>query len=250
MEYSQTRSLNLGVAIDTSVEAAMIYDDLVYAQKVFGKGYFFRSYEQMMKRFPMWSESTIRRHVAKLVQAGYISTKVKKVNDKPTCHFQIERFLSVKMTETKETVKMTDSIKLETKQTTKTDSVSLEDNNSASADGPAPGPNPKMNILNEIIQIVNPKEKATQERFRMLNARLRDYTVDEIIGSARAFSKSQWHKENKQMSVDNLLAPSKFGRWFAVREDKPANEFAPENVTVENQDEMVRKRMGGDDGAQ
>lgn len=244
MEYSQTRSLNLGVAIDTSVEAAMIYDDLVYAQKVFGKGYFFRSYDQMMKRFPMWSESTIRRHVAKLVEAGYITTKVKKVNDKPTCHFQIERFLSVKMTETKETVKMTDSINIETTKKLKTDSSFLEDDNSAS-DGRTGAP--ALPLLEQVIAIVNPKEKATTERLRMLNGRLKDYTADEILGSARALSKSDWHRENKQMSVDNLLAPSKFGRWYAQRTDNV--ETQPE-VTIENQDEMVRKRMGGDDGAQ
>lgn len=247
MEYSQTRSLNLGVAIDTSVEAAMIYDDLVYAQKVFGKGYFFRSYEQMMKRFPMWSESTIRRHVKKLEESGWVSTKVMKVNGKPTCHFQIDRFLSVKMTETKETVKLTDSIKLETKKETKADSDSLVDNNSVPL-GPESTARARA-LLPQLIEIINPKEKPTADRLRVLNGRLKDYDEEEILGSARAFSKSEWHKENKQMSVDNLIAPSKFGRWYAVREDKPANEFAPENVTIENQDEMVRKRMGGDDGA-
>ncbi len=112
LDYSQTRSLNVGVSIDTSIEAAMIYDDLVYAQKVFGNGYFFRSDEQMLKRFPMFSKSTLRRHVAKLVEVGYISTKVKKVNGKPVLNYQIEHSLLVKMTKNKEIVKMTNSINI------------------------------------------------------------------------------------------------------------------------------------------
>lgn len=254
-DYSQTRSFNVGIACDTSIESAMIYDDLVYAQKVFGEGYFFRSDEQMLKRFPMMSKNTIRRHVAKLVEAGYITTKVNKVHSTPKLHYHVEKFLNTqneqkeipKMGKSMEIPKMGKSLLEDNLKISKSDSISLEDNNSA-ADGRTGAP--ALPLLEQIIQIINPKEKATAERLRVLNGRLKDYSADEIIGSARAFSKSQWHKENKQMSVDNLLAPSKFGRWYAVREDQPANEFAEENVTIENQDEMVRRRMGGTDGTQ
>lgn len=245
-QFNQTRSFNVGVSEETSIEAAIIYDDLAYAQHNFGKGYFYRSYEQMGKRFPMMSPMTIRRHIKKLVDAGYISAKVQKVNGVPLCHYQIETFLSTKLVETMETTKMVDSIYKTTKETTKLDFVSLEDNNS-SADGRTGAP--AMPLLEQVIAIVNPKEKTTTERLRMLNGRLKDYTADEILGSARALSKSEWHRENKQMSVDNLLAPSKFGRWYAQRTDTAA--VNPESeVTIENQDEMVRKRMGGDDGTQ
>lgn len=230
-DYSQTRSFNVGIAEDTSIEAAMIYDDLVYAQKVFGKGYFFRSYEQMLKRFPMLSEQTIRRNVKKLEEQGWLSTKVMKVNGKPTCHYQIGRFLSAKMEETMETTKLADSNNIETKKETKNDALLLE-----------------------LISLVNPKEKPTAERARALNARLKDYTADEIRGAARAFSKSDWHRQNKQMSIDNLLAPSKFGRWYAARDTSAAasapDQIHEEDVTVTNQDEMVRRRMGDDDGPQ
>lgn len=70
-------------------------------------------------------------------------------------------------------------------------------------------------ILIEVIEIINPREKTTPDRIRMLNARLKDYTYDEVIAAARKLSESQWHKLNGQMSVDNLLAPSKFGKWHA-----------------------------------
>lgn len=76
----------------------------------------------------------------------------------------------------------------------------------------------KKEQLEQLIVIVNPREKATPDRLRMLNGRLKDgYTLEEITESAIAFSKSQWHKENGQMSIDNLLRPSKFGRWYANR---------------------------------
>ena len=241
-DYSQTRSFNLGIAEDTSIEAAMIYDDLVYAQKVFGKGYFFRSDEQMLKRFPIMSKSTVRRNVAKLVDAGLISTKVKKVNGKPVLNYQIEHSLLFNLTKTKEIVKMNNSL-LETKeqlQSPDSDSSFGENSNSATASRDTA----RRQYLQTIIEIVNPKEKATDERLRLLNGRLKDYTMDEIIQSANAFSKSEWHRENKQMSIDNLLAPSKFGRWYAQRttesaapevkmsqkeyEEKIANEVIPE----------------------
>lgn len=264
LDYSQQRSFNVGIAVETeSVSAAMIYDDLVYAQKVFGAGFFYRSYEQMLKRFPMFSESTIRRSVKKLESNGWIKTKVKKVDGSPLCHYQIDRFLSVKLTETKETVKLTETINKETKEQTKTDSVSFganSDSATATAPAPADGPNPVHNFLNELIQIVNPREKVTDERKRMLHARLKDYTTEEIKQSAIAFSQSKWHKENRQMSIDNLLMPSKFGRWFAKREevvaagtstggrkliteDEDGNHYwGDELITPENQDRIMKEQ--------
>jgi hypothetical protein len=69
-------------------------------------------------------------------------------------------------------------------------------------------------LLKDLIKIVNPNEKVTDSRMRLANARLREYTPSEIIEAAHEFANSEWHRENKQMSIDNLLAPSKFGRWF------------------------------------
>lgn len=69
-------------------------------------------------------------------------------------------------------------------------------------------------LLDEVIAIVNPREKPTADRLKNVNARLKEYNRDEILAAARAFSKSTWHKENNEMSVDNLIRPSKFGRWF------------------------------------
>lgn len=82
--------------------------------------------------------------------------------------------------------------------------------------------------LQQLILIVNPKEKITEFRLRMYRARVKEYTPEEIKDSAKAFSHSIWHKENHQMSIDNLLAPSKFGHWYAERNQKP--EFDEEST--------------------
>lgn len=236
IEYSQDRSFNVGIALETSIEAAMIYNDLIFAQKVFGEGYFYRSDEQMILRFPMISKNTIRRHVDKLIEAGYISTVVKKVNGVPTRNYQIEQFLLPKMGKSMEIPKMGKSIykdkviKKETKRAnalhSDSSTTSKEESNpltfgadeltqSSAVVKPTSQANPVMNLLNEVIIIINPREKPTDERKRMLHARLRNYTVKEIIATAHVLAASEWHKENKQMSIDNLLAPSKFGRLYA-----------------------------------
>lgn len=219
LDFSQARSFNLGIALDTdSVGAALIYDDLAYAQKVFGKGYFYRSYYQMTNRFPFWSERTIRTYVRKLEERGWISTKIEKIDGKPITHYKICRFLSAKIAETKESEKIAETYNdKETKKETKNDALLLD-----------------------LISLVNPREKPTPERRRALAARLKDYTAEEIKGAAVAFSKSEWHIENKQMSIDNLLAPSKFGRWYAQRDTEA--EDAMERIRT--QDERVRERMG------
>lgn len=221
-EYSQVRAFNVGVAQDISVEAALIYDDLVYAQRNFGDGWFFRSYEMLLKRFPFYSEQTLRRHIKKLEEGGWISTKVMKVNGKPTCHFQIGRFLSTKLAETMETTKLADSITNNTK-TTKISSLFENDQ-----------------LLLHIISLVNPKEKPTDDRRRQLRGRLKDYSAEDIEGAAIALSQSEWHREHKQMSIDNLLAPSKFGRWFAQRAE---GEMSDEE-RIRTQDQRVKERMG------
>jgi len=220
LDYSQQRSFNVGIAVETgSVGAAMIYDDLVYAQKVFGTGFFYRSHEQMEKRFPMFSERTIRRHIDRLEQHGWLATKIKKVEGTPLCHYQIVRFLSAKMSTSKDSDKMSISINKETKETTKPDSFSFGADIGSEL-GPASTARARA-LLPQLIEIVNPKEKMTAERLRVLNGRLGDYTEEEILQSATAFSKSEWHKKNKQMSIDNLIAPSKFGKWYAQRVDIP-----------------------------
>lgn len=237
-EYNQTRSFNLGIAEETSVEAALIYDDLAYAQKVFGKGYFYRSDDMMILRFPIFSKNTIRRHVAKLVEAEYISTQVKKVNGRPVLHYQIEKVLLPKMGKSIDIPKMGKTIYKTTKQITKNSDVDF-----GGVEAP-PGraePPHTADFLETLIGIVNRKEKVTTDRVRVLNGRLKDYTEAEIVGAAHAFSHSAWHKENKQMSIDNLLAPSKFGRWYqAGQELRPAAKAA---MTREQRDKVEAREL-------
>ena len=196
-DYSQSRSFNLGIAQDTSVEAAMIYDDLVYAQKVFGKGYFFRSYDQMLKRFPFMSEQTIRRHVKLLADGGWLSTKIKKVNGRPTCHYQIERFLSAKMEETMETTKLADSINIETTKET-TSRSELEKN---------------------LLVLVN---KVLGREFRVLPERgvkktLDNFSLVEIEQALTALARDNWHiSKLKELKLDYFIRSTTIDKFLAI----------------------------------
>lgn len=108
--------------------------------------------------------------------------------------------------------------------------------------------NKNDSFLVELIAIVNPREKATADRLRQLNGRLKDYTVEDIRGAARSFSKSQWHKENGQMTIDNLLAPSKIGRWYQQAQDdhEPTGPTEAEKAhSAKVQENLKRFREGG-----
>lgn len=70
-------------------------------------------------------------------------------------------------------------------------------------------------LMEYLISIINPREKVTEVRMRVLRGRLKEYTHKEIALAGQVFAQSEWHKQNKQMSIDNLLAPSKFGRWYS-----------------------------------
>lgn len=90
-----------------------------------------------------------------------------------------------------------------------------------------------VSILQQVIDIINPAQKITDARLRALNARLKDYSVDEVLAAARRFAKDEWRNrpENKKFkSVDYLLAPSKFSRW-AEMSDEDVNE-APRSISV------------------
>lgn len=89
----------------------------------------------------------------------------------------------------------------------------------------------KVRILQQVIDIVNPAQKVTDARLRALNARLKDYSADEVIKAAERFAKDEWRNrpENKKFkSVDYLLMPSKFSRW-AEMSDKDEDEKPKSN---------------------
>lgn len=222
--YGQTRSFNLGIAEDTSIEAALIYDDLVYAEATHGKNkWFFRSYEQLNNRLKL-SESTLRRHIKKLVDAGWIDTKVKKVNGTPTIHFflnrHIDRMETVNLTETMETVNLTETIYNRNYITTHKDSDSSLSDAATKSAGVVE--DTSKTLLEECIAILGTKEIVTKARLKKMNGRLADVKgdADQIRRAAVALSKAPWHIENKQVLIDNLIGPDKFGRWHTLGQDE------------------------------
>lgn len=104
------------------------------------------------------------------------------------------------------------------------------------------------NSLDQIIALVNPREKINDARRRMFNARLKEYSFEEIRNAAYAFSKSEWHKENGRMSVDYLLAPSKFGHWYleGQKDKTSAGPTAEDDAEFERQEEANRRFREGE----
>lgn len=220
MDYNQTRSFNLGIARELSIEAALVFDELSFNSQTFagGDGWFYRPYAKLMERLPI-KEAALRRAVKELKDAGYVAAKVAKVDGVPMNHFRILRNLRMETAK----IEVSETAKVEVSYNDK----QLEETTKKGA----------YDFLQELIAIINPKEKPTFDRERKLIGRLKDYTRDEVRAAARAFSQSQWHIDNKQMSIDNLLAPSKFGRWYQQgqatyeqdrREKELQEQFSPE----------------------
>lgn len=224
-----------------------------------GDGWVYKTYADMEDETAL-STKQIGLAYKKLCESGVIETKVMKVGKTPTLHFRlIQKAKSIEIAKRQSPIN--------TEKTTENNNTHDSSNSSdisfggekeikkekeAAHDGTHAncrdcGTNPRTDHLNELIQIVNPREKATQERIRMLNARRKDYSFDEIRAAAQAFSKSEWHKENKQMSIDNLLAPSKFGRWYQAGQEGGGENIVTSDGKVwtpEMREKLLREQRG------
>lgn len=105
-------------------------------------------------------------------------------------------------------------------------------------------------FLEELILIVNPREKPTKDRIGLLKSLLVEYTKEEITEAAKSFSQSDWHRQNNQMSIDNLLRKSKFGIWYSKSQTNLKPLFDPNMKnspqTGDGFDAMRSKLYGAD----
>lgn len=225
----------LAVAKKYGVNVAILYDKVMFwgTKGTRDDGWVYKKDDDMSDETAL-SVKQIRRAYEKLSELGVIEVKVMKVGDTPIRHFRlVQKGDSIE--KAKRASLYIQNSTQNTQESRTFDLVEQPNNHSDVV-------NPTTELLKKLINIINPREKPTKERVRMLNGRLADYKAEEIIVAARAFSKSPWHKEHKQMSVDNLLAPSKFGRWYAAEvSDKPVAEFTSETVNAKNQSEMLKK---------
>lgn len=219
---------------------ALVHNELHFwgnKKGVRNDGWIYKTYEEMMDRLPL-SEQTIRRAYKTLRDAGIIETKIMRVGDTPVLHYKLADSETTKLADSIETTKLADSINTVTNTVTKQTRVSKMIMTSS-------GEITIEEFLSRIIVLVNKKEKVTAERVTLLRARLKDYTAVEVWKAAQAFSKSQWHRDNGQMSIDNLLRPSKFGRWYAASNEKAASTAsdgsAPEVSDRSNYDAEMKK---------
>lgn len=100
VDFGQTRSFNLGVAKDTSIEAALVYDELAFwTSKSVNDGWVFKKYEEMMERLPL-SKYQLREAYKLLQEKGYIEIKLKKAFNAPTLHFRLLKNLTMESKKT------------------------------------------------------------------------------------------------------------------------------------------------------
>lgn len=199
---------------------------------------------------------SVSRWVKELIDAGFVTSEVKKeAGNRRYLRLLTKTYIGIDKNEEsygqkgKNGLSGGDRGANNIKEKNKTNAPSASDSsfgeNSNSPLPPASTAHARA-LLPQLIEIINPKEKPTADRLRVLNGRLKDYSEDEIIAAAKAFSKSTWHKQNKQMSVDNLIAPSKFGRWYAQKpEDTDTRELPErdENGDLVLTQEQVRERL-------
>lgn len=230
------------IAKKYGISVAIVYEKVQFWADRGGRGdgWVYKTYADMEDETALTTKQ-IGLAYKKLRDAGVIETKVMKVGKTPTLHFRL-----VQKAKSMENAKRQSPINTENNQKSNNivdPGISFGDNSVSS--GPAAA---TAWLLNELIQIVNPREKPTAVRIRMLSGRLKDkYTPDEITAAARAFSKSEWHIEHKQMSIDNLLAPSKFGRWFQAGQESSGGNVVTSDGKVWTPEmlEKVRREQRG-----
>lgn len=248
-------SLDYDIGLQFGVSAGLVLNELSFwsTKKSSRKdGWIYKTYDEMMERLPL-SESTIRRAYKTLKEAGLIETKIMRLNDTPVLHYKMTESESVKLTGTIETVKLTDSINtVSTHKDSNSDSENNE-NSSVSFGADVGGVNvpaaadeaaENKRLMEYIISVINPREKPIESRMKMLRGRLKDgYTRKEIALTAQVLAQSQWHKDNKQMTVDNLLAPSKFGRLYAQIDQTTDGQVMTDDERRAADRERIRKEQ-------
>lgn len=104
-DFNRTLSFNVGVAQETSIEAAILYDELAFLAPR-GKrtdGWVYKTYAEMQERLPL-SEYQIRKAYRELKDRGWIDTKLLKANGSPTIHFKLVQSLRMDTEKTSETM--------------------------------------------------------------------------------------------------------------------------------------------------
>lgn len=219
-------ALDFDIAVEHGVNTALVLNELSFWSTKKGSrkdGWIYKTYAEMTERLPL-SEQTIRRAYEKLKDAGLIDTKIMRLDGTPVLHYKLVVSETAKLVESKETAKLAESINTvnntlneqSDSENDGTSDVSVGANVGAVDVPAADDAAENQRLMEYIISVINPREKVTEPRMRQLRGRLKDgYSRKDIALSAQVLSQSEWHKQNKQMTVDNLLAPSKFGRLFA-----------------------------------
>jgi hypothetical protein len=111
LDYSEARGYNLGVAREIGLDAAVVYNQLVFWQKTKPGEWFYKSYAEMEAELPL-SEYQLRKAYAVLNDRGFIKMAKFKANGAPTLHFKVVKRFRMESEET--------SVSMDTEKTSET----------------------------------------------------------------------------------------------------------------------------------
>lgn len=199
--YNATNSFNVGIAVDLSVNAAIVYNEISFWSQ-HGKrkdGFIYISYEDMQNRLPFLSKFQLAAAYKLLEDDAWIERKVMKANGAPTIHFRLLRNLTIESKQTE--------LSIESKETELSLTVDKpEDNNSTSAKA-----NEELFYkLVDNLGFNNNRVQYTSGRIKKLNNRLAAFSEDELINASKSLGASPWHMgqnpaHRKYGDIDFLL---------------------------------------------
>lgn len=187
------------------MDAALLHNELLFWSDKGGRpdGWVYKNYADLQQRLPL-SEYQLRKAYKQLREAGYLETKVMKVEGCPTVHF---RFLKNFRMETEKT-----SLSIETEKTSETIYKETVYNQYIDRPDAKNGAGTMKKILEKLISTLGYSQqvKLTDGRLKRLKARLKTFTEAELQEAAQAIRVNPWMQgENpngvRYGTVDYLL---------------------------------------------
>lgn len=228
-DFNQSCSFNRGIAEETSIEAALVFDEINFwtSKTKRSDGFVYKTLEELAERIPV-KPMTIRRSIEKLIEAGYIEKQIKRANAKTVMHFRVLGKLRFVQNEQSVDVQNEQSIGM-----SKLNNPLTATNTST------------INKQKALLEILN---RITGRTFRTLprgSKKLLDlFTLVEIESSLRSLCADAWHHDKiRELSSDYLLRATTIDK-FLSRETTPTYqnvEDDPEWQRQEKANEEFRK---------
>lgn len=194
---SRSISFDKDLADKIGINAAIVYNELSFWNGR-GKredGWVYKTYREMTERLPL-SQSTIQRAYKALEAQGFLETKVMKVGETPMLHYKLTKSDIVKLTISREPVKLTKS------STIKNSNKPVWEQTSA-----------------EILALLN---RITGRTFRVLPRGAKKvaatFSLAEIEAALINMAADDWHHERLgELSSDYMLRATTIDKFLDIK---------------------------------